>query len=286
MQKVVRTACLATTLALLLAITAVSATPSTAAEKRVIMCGRSVMEGWFEHWGWDWDDSHTVSRSGYTLQHGKHLSGLGEMVGIFSEICDAVPAGTNPVMFFKFCFADFNEDNLDQLQNIANQVIQTAQNHGLRLIIGNALPVIEAETNPVIVSEHRAYNAWLVERAKQTSNVWIYDMYGVLSNSAGALKPEYQTGNSHPNDAGYNALDTTYFPFLDSVFGSAPPPPPQVKRSWYFAEGTTDYGFEEFICIQNPTVNEAIVQATYMLPAGKGEQAGGRSALRPAPGPP
>ncbi|MCJ7745728.1 MAG: DUF5719 family protein, partial [Actinobacteria bacterium] len=114
----------------------------------------------------------------------------------------------------------------------------------------------------------------LVERAKQTSNVWIYDMYGVLSNSAGALKPEYQTGDSHPNDAGYDALDATYFPFLDSVFGSAPPPPPQVKRSWYFAEGTTDYGFEEFICIQNPTVNEATVQATYMLPEGKGEQAG------------
>jgi hypothetical protein len=91
------------------------------------------------------------------------------------------------------------------------------------------------------------------------------------------LRPEYQTGDSdsHPNDAGYAALDATYFPFLDSVFASEPPPPPPVvKRSWYFAEGTTDYGFEEFICIQNPTSYEAIVQAIYMLPAGKGEQAG------------
>ena len=250
---------------------------SATAGERVIMCGRSVMENWFTYWGWDGDDSNTVSRNGYTLQHGQHLSGLDEMARIFSEVCDAVPAGTTPVMFFKFCFADFYQDNLAQLQGIVNQVIQTAQNHGLRLIIGNALPVVAAETE--LVTEHRAYNAWLTTRASETSNVWIYDMYGVLSNSAGALKPEYQTGDSHPNDAGYNALDATYFPFLDSVFSSSPtpnppPPPPNVKRSWYFAEGTTAYGFEEFICIQNPTVNEAIVQAVYMLPAGKGEQAG------------
>ena len=282
MQRTAKTAVLVTVIASLLVISftfSAAGNRSTTAEKRVIMCGRSVMENWFYHWGWGGDDSHTVSRDGYTLQHGRSLEGPDDMARIFSEICDSVPSGTNPVMFFKFCFADFYGDNLAQLQGIANQVIQTAQNQGLRLIIGNALPVVAAETTPELVTEHRAYNAWLTRRASETSNAWIYDMYGVLSNSAGALKPEYQTSDSHPNDAGYDALDATYFPFLDSVFSSSPTPnpppsPPNVKRSWYFAEGTTDYGFEEFICIQNPTAYEAIVQAVYMLPAGKGEQAG------------
>ena len=278
MHKFVRTVCLATILALLLVFSAAfspaAGNRSAAAEKRVIMCGRSVMEGWFEHWGWGGDDSQTVLKSGYTLEHGRSLESPDQMAGIFGEICDAVPAGTTPVMFFKSCFADFSGDNLAQLQGIVNQVIQISQDHGLRLIIGNALPVIAADNSPELVNEHRAYNAWLITRASQASNVWIYDMYGVLSDSSGALKAAYAQGDSHPNDAGYDALDATYFPFLDGVFGSAPPPPPQVKRSWYFAEGTTAHGFEEFICIQNPTVNEAIVMATYMLPEGKGEQAG------------
>jgi hypothetical protein len=279
MQRAAKTAVLVIAIASLLVISvtfSAAGNRNTTAEKRVIMCGRSVMSNWFTYWGWDGDDSHIVSRNGYTLQHGQSLEGAENpdaMVQSFVNNCDAVPEGTSPVMFFKFCFVDFSGDNLTELQGIVNRVIQVAHDHGLRLIIGNALPQITA--TPELVNEHRAYNAWLVERAKQISNIWIYDMYGVLSNSSGALKPEYQTVDSHPNDAGYNALDATYFPFLDSLFGSAPsPPPPQVNRSWYFAEGTTAYGFEEFICIQNPTVNEAIVQATYMLPEGKGEQAG------------
>ena len=59
---------------------------SATAGERVIMCGRSVMYNWFTYWGWDGDDSNTVSRNGYTLQHGQHLSGLDEMARIFSEV--------------------------------------------------------------------------------------------------------------------------------------------------------------------------------------------------------
>ena len=50
--------------------------------------------------------------------------------------------------------------------------------------------------------------------------------------------------------------------------------PPKVNRSWYFAEGSTDWGFEEFVCVQNPTVTDAVVQAKYMLSDGGGQVAG------------
>ena len=40
--------------------------------------------------------------------------------------------------------------------------------------------------------------------------------------------------------------------------------------SWYFAEGTTAHGFEEYICVQNPTLSDATVLATYMLSGGSG----------------
>ena len=47
--------------------------------------------------------------------------------------------------------------------------------------------------------------------------------------------------------------------------------PPKVNRSWYFAEGSTDWGFEEFVCVQNPTPSNGVVQARYMLSNGGGQ---------------
>ena len=53
------------------------------------------------------------------------------------------------------------------------------------------------------------------------------------------------------------------------------------EASWYFAEGTTAYGFEEYICVQNPTQFAATVQATYMLPPGKAQIVGRKFVLQP-----
>lgn len=38
---------------------------------------------------------------------------------------------------------------------------------------------------------------------------------------------------------------------------------------WYFAEGNTRDGFDEYLCIQNPGAQPAAVQITYMLPGGE-----------------
>jgi len=56
--------------------------------------------------------------------------------------------------------------------------------------------------------------------------------------------------------------------------GKASMTPPVITRSWYFAEGTTAYGFEEYVCIQNPTATDSKVQVTYMLTGDKGHVAG------------
>ena len=40
------------------------------------------------------------------------------------------------------------------------------------------------------------------------------------------------------------------------------------KKAWYFAEGTTRSGFNEYVCLLNPGGNVAITELTYMLGAG------------------
>lgn len=42
--------------------------------------------------------------------------------------------------------------------------------------------------------------------------------------------------------------------------------------AWYLAEGTTDYGFDTFLLIQNPSTRTAIVNVTYMTPGGPVEK--------------
>jgi hypothetical protein len=43
---------------------------------------------------------------------------------------------------------------------------------------------------------------------------------------------------------------------------------PAPSTTWYLAEGSTDYGFEEFICIQNPGTKSSTVTITYDTSSG------------------
>ena len=43
--------------------------------------------------------------------------------------------------------------------------------------------------------------------------------------------------------------------------------------TWYLAEGTTDYGFETYLLIQNPSSRASVVNVTYMTPDGPVEKA-------------
>jgi len=44
-----------------------------------------------------------------------------------------------------------------------------------------------------------------------------------------------------------------------------------ADRQWYFPEGTTRSGFDEWLCLQNPNERPIIVEATYMLGEGQGD---------------
>jgi len=185
------------------------------ASRTVTMNGRSVMGGWMESWGFSWEGP--VEKNGYFFDY-KELdaSELGNMSGSFAGNVDGLPAGS--VVFFKFCFADFSGDNLSTLEGIIDEVVNTAREKGLRLIIGNALPVRKQDSPDGVVTEYKKYNEFLQATAAANPDVWIYDFYGVLAGSDGYLKPEYDTGDSHPNGKGYAALDLTFFPFLEGVF--------------------------------------------------------------------
>lgn len=182
--------------------------------KTVTMNGRSVMEGWMNHWGFEGEGA--VDKNGFVLDY-KVLdsSTLDTLATSFADNVDGLPPGS--VVFFKFCFADFYGSNLEDLERVVEEVIGTARSKELKLIIGNALPVNRDSGSRELTDEYEAYNDFLLEKARENPNVWIYDFYGVLAGPDGLLKPEYDTGDSHPNDEGYSALDPSFFNLLGQV---------------------------------------------------------------------
>jgi len=200
---------------------------AAAGEPEVYMCGRSVMQGWFDHWG----GSDDVIRGGYELtRHG--VSGPPAIVDDVKDVTDSIPAGANAAIFYKLCFVDFTGGdhgsaaaNLAANESYANQVLDYVVNvKHLPLIIGNALPQVQGSTDAELVWNHRQYNAFLAGlQAAHPGQVHVFDFYGRLATPGGWLNPAYATGDSHPNDAGYNQLDDPYIALLGTVFSAAPP---------------------------------------------------------------
>jgi len=207
-------------------------TGSEISSGNIYMLGRSVLEGWFVHWGWDWDDEHPVVHDRFTLYH-RYISapwnGIDNMIDSIRIIVENIPSDRNPIIFFKLCFADFEggdqygaETNLKRNEGIVDSVYKIVSNYGYRLIVGNALPVPSSWIDQYMVWNQTEYNQWLLSlQTQHPGEVFIFDFYGILADDNGAIKDEYTDGepdDAHPNEAGYNVLDTPFFNFLECHF--------------------------------------------------------------------
>ncbi len=193
-------------------------------DRYIIMMGRSVMRGWFDHWGWDQENPMQLER--YTLEF-KELSGSPGMVDSVKEIMGKLPENKKDIIFFKLCFEDFlgdnaAADNLENNKNIIKEIHKiVTQEHGAKLIIGNALPKVIADTDIYLVWNHQQFISWLNEFWRENpDNVTVFDMYNPITNELGALKTEYATSpnDSHLNNDAYNLLDDKFFDMLDSIY--------------------------------------------------------------------
>jgi hypothetical protein len=143
-------------------------------------------------------------------------------------IVDSLALCDQPVLFFKLCFVDFvggdsgtAQENLDRNIVYVDSVYAAARGRGLKMIVGNALPQVVSATDQWLVWNHRQYNQRLLDlAAEHPDTLQVFDLYGVLSDSAGNLKSGYATGadDSHPNEAGYTALDSAFFPLLEQHY--------------------------------------------------------------------
>ena len=194
----------------------------TAPSAMVYMLGRSVMAGWFTYWG---GSPYTHGR--FSLEY-HAVQPPPDIVTSAQATIDSLTLCDQPVLFFKLSFADFvGGDSLTALQNLdrnfgyVDSVYAAATRRGLKMIAGNALPQVANATDQWLVWNHRQYNQRLLDLAAQhPDTLQLFDLYSVLADGSGNLKSGYATGpdDSHPNDAGYTALDSAFFPFLEAHY--------------------------------------------------------------------
>ena len=198
--------------------------------REVHMCGRSVLGGWFEHWGWGWDYEDPVSFHGYSMIYHEMDSPPG-IAGTAREVIDEVSGRGGGVVFFKLCFADFEggdrenaETNLERNEDVAKEVVNAAMEKGnVTLLLGNALPVVREYCDEWLVKNQRGYNAYLEDLAEANpGRVVVVDLYDILATPDGRLRPEYAADpyDSHLNDAAYKALDPELENALSKLKGS------------------------------------------------------------------
>lgn len=202
------------------------AAPSSGSARPVLMMGRSVMEGWFAHLDPAWDWESPVVRDGFALTYGP-LETPPEIARSACGLIEDAEPGTT--VFFKFCFDDFwggsgrdGREELEDLTGWVREVAECAAERDVVLIVGNALPKVATYTDDALVTQHREYNQWLGEFAAEApGEVHVFDLYGLLSTTVGALRPEFaiSPNDSHLNDAAYGELEQPLFELLERVAG-------------------------------------------------------------------
>jgi hypothetical protein len=190
----------------------------------IIMTGRSVMNGWFQHWGWDGESPMQLER--YTIEY-RELSSPPDIAASVRSIMQELPDEKKDVIFFKLCFEDFlgdteASDNLQRNQKIIQDVHQiVVEEHEAELILGNALPKVIGETDIYLVWNHQQFISWLNEFWRENpGNLTVFDMYNPITNDLGALKESYAVSpnDSHLNDLAYDLLDSKFFDMLDAIY--------------------------------------------------------------------
>ena len=193
-----------------------------ATSTNLALLGRSVTEGWFAHW----EAEGSYSRGRFYLQHNiwePYDPDVQRWPEQAAAVIKAFPgkAGGRKLraLQYKHCFVDFTDDtDLTPYKRIAEAVYkEVVTNAKLKLIVGNALPWTTAGMSATIKKKQLEWNAYLADlAAKHPGEVFVFDQYAVLTDSAGALKAEYAVAadDAHLNKAGYDALDAAYFAFL------------------------------------------------------------------------
>ena len=208
-------------------------------ECRVAMAGRSVMGHWFKFWNFPdilsryaiyfpWPVPYKeYVKDGYRLEYirispphaGRGTPFFGQET--LASLRGQVEGKRYDVLFFKLCFVDFRDKNLQDertkeelfegMKSLIEQVHAFARGEKANLVLGNALPVLKA--GEYAQRLRREYNEWISGYAGRNPDTSVFDFFGLLSDETGKLIPNLARNafDPHLNKKAYTILEKELF---------------------------------------------------------------------------
>jgi hypothetical protein len=210
-------------------------TGGTDGKFRVAMAGRSVMGHWFKFWNFPemlsryaiyfpWPIPYQVHTKGpYRLEYVRIVPPDPERADpsygkeTLSSLRAQVGGKRYDAMFFKLCFVDFRDRKLkdgitmqklfDGMKSLISDVHAFAREEKAKLILGNALPVLKP--GEYAQRLRREYNEWIGEYAGRSSDIAVFDLFGLLADDRGILRTDLARNpfDPHLNKKAYSILE-------------------------------------------------------------------------------
>jgi acyl-CoA thioesterase-1 len=168
---------------------------------RIVFMGDSITEGWKER--------RPEFFRGDRVDRGISGQTTSQMVGRFyADVIALHPAivhilaGTNDIA------GNGGPTSLDAIENNLRSMVELAQAHHIRVILGTVLPATRYSWRPTIdpVPSIHALNAW-IRRYAQARGVTVVDYYSILDDGRHGLAQADSDDGVHPSAAGYARME-------------------------------------------------------------------------------
>lgn len=170
--------------------------PSKAEQKKknnikVFVIGRSFVTTWLSTFGGS--ATKPVKKDQYTLYQ-KNVDAPPNLVECAVKTCSK-GADKNTVILFILDFEDFKggskeaaDKNLKRNQDIILEIVENlVVKRKLKVLIANALPRAQKNSDKYLVANQKAYNNWLEELLKKHKNAGIFNIYDKTADYNGNL---------------------------------------------------------------------------------------------------
>ena len=186
--------------------------PPQPGERRVVLYGNSITEGWAPHFAAMFPDKPYVGRgiSGQTTP--QMLVRFRQDVIALQPAVVAILAGTNDIA------GNTGPSTLAMIEDNLASMAELARAHGICVVLSSVLPAYDYPWRPGLEPAGTivALNAWMREYAIAHDLVYL-DYHAAMADERQGLRPELSDDGVHPSEAGYRVMA----PLLEQAVGEA-----------------------------------------------------------------
>lgn len=180
-------------------------------ERRVVLMGNSITDGWPTARPQFFADNHIVGRgiSGQTsyqflLRFREDVVNLRPSVVVINYGTNDIAENTGP----------YDEDLT--FGNVCSMV-DLARANGIKVILASCLPAARFGWNPAVtdaMAKIRSLNARVEAYARDRHIPYVDYFSAMVTDDGLALRPDYALDNVHPNPAGYAVMESLLLPVI------------------------------------------------------------------------